>query len=60
MFFLLSNHQTRMKNSFFFQEGYCFIDNLCVQRAVTDPGNRCKVCDPGRNNFKWSEKQGIL
>lgn len=45
-------------DQFILKEGYCFIDNVCVQRAVTRPDNRCKVCDPGKNNFKWSEQQG--
>lgn len=45
-------------DQFTLKEGYCFIDNVCVQRAVTRPDNRCKVCDPGKNNFKWSDQQG--
>lgn len=44
----------------FFQKEYCFINNTCVQLAAVNPENRCQECNPGRNNYQWSEIQGIL
>ncbi|XP_061167273.1 uncharacterized protein LOC133176126 [Saccostrea echinata] len=39
---------------FSLKAGYCFIDNKCVRRETSNPGNSCEVCSPSSQKFDWS------
>nr|XP_034320108.1 uncharacterized protein LOC117687527 isoform X18 [Crassostrea gigas] len=45
------------QDHFTLKKEYCFINNTCVQLAAVNPENRCQECNPGRNNYQWSEIQ---
>ncbi|MET0343909.1 MAG: OmpA family protein [Polyangiales bacterium] len=38
----------------------CVIDNTCVERGASEPGNSCHVCDPTRSARAWSNAPAEL
>ncbi|XP_069142163.1 von Willebrand factor D and EGF domain-containing protein-like [Argopecten irradians] len=44
------------KQVFVLKEGYCFINNQCVDENDINPADVCQTCNPAVSAYKWSKK----
>lgn len=47
------------KQAFVLKEGYCFINNQCVDENDINPADVCQTCNPAVSAYKWSKRTAM-